>query len=469
VENSEKMYGTAEILGEQVSFYYENWKITFYFSDLFTKRVEKIEPINIVEADNWAKRENVMFHTYLLPVVVQTIVPESKVVDFFGNYNTYINYYFRGYFPDAKYDRMNLNFPELDNLTFPGQYVERKYETDGDVVTDLGGVIIPSKYKLIKEFNFEFKGKSVRFNLGFGSTSKNNCCYTVTSFLNLYFDETNDFEWMYDLYWLIFKVFAFIFNRTNLSLNCATIHGKNYDEKVPQFQSTHCKLFVKNNREKPEELKYNIGPRFADLADHFEDMLQLFLENKIYNICIPYSKKRRNTYDTGRFLSVTAAFEFYCRMFLPSISNVKRIKFYVEVKDLIEQKYRDVSGKKKEAIGDIIDFLTDYDGKITLEQKIMKVFCGYEGWKSLREIFINNNFGKGVSNEECKKHASRMNEIRNEYAHGKNTVHFEIDEEFSNAVDATNFVEKLNYCIVLRACGYEDEIIKKFVEGLGRM
>ena len=90
--------------------------------------------------------------------------------------------------------------------------------------------------------------------------------------------------------------------------------------------------------------------------------------------------------------------------------------------------------------------------QISLEDKVLKVYGGYENWDSLLPI-LAEWFGDDVS-----ELASAANLWRNELAHEKREYQPDV-----NVILAVRLVEHLNYCIILRKAGYNDEAIKSIL------
>ncbi|MDD4113570.1 MAG: hypothetical protein PHC56_11165 [Herbinix sp.] len=79
----------------------------------------------------------------------------------------------------------------------------------------------------------------------------------------------------------------------------------------------------------------------------------------------------------------------------------------------------------------------------------MKAYEGYSTWKALKPILLEW-FGDNIADL-----ASAANLWRNELAHEKREYQPDI-----NVIKAIRLVEHINYCIVLRLAGYDDEHIK---------
>ena len=85
--------------------------------------------------------------------------------------------------------------------------------------------------------------------------------------------------------------------------------------------------------------------------------------------------------------------------------------------------------------------------------KNKKVIDGYDGWSPVKPI-LKDWFGNDY--ELLMKAA---NDWRNELAHEKRSY-----EPDLNTVKAVRLVEHLNYCIVLRKAGYNDDEISAILE-----
>ena len=98
-------------------------------------------------------------------------------------------------------------------------------------------------------------------------------------------------------------------------------------------------------------------------------------------------------------------------------------------------------------------FKNGLNPSMPLSEKMRKVIDGYDGWSPVKPI-LKDWFGNDY--ELLMKAA---NDWRNELAHEKRTY-----EPDLNTVKAVRLVEHLNYCIVLRTAGYNDDEISAILE-----
>lgn len=104
---------------------------------------------------------------------------------------------------------------------------------------------------------------------------------------------------------------------------------------------------------------------------------------------------------------------------------------------------RVVSGKKKQKAQ---KFKKSLNPQLALESKIQKAYDGYSTWQPLKPI-LAEWFG-----DDIPALASAANSWRNELAHEKREYQPDVD-----VVNAIRLVEHINYCIVLRQAGFNDE------------
>lgn len=98
-----------------------------------------------------------------------------------------------------------------------------------------------------------------------------------------------------------------------------------------------------------------------------------------------------------------------------------------------------------------MDFIKSLMPQISLKDKVLKVYGGYEGWDSLRPVLAEWF-------DDVSSLASAANLWRNELAHEKREYQPDV-----NVILAVRLVEHMNYCIILRKAGYSDEAIKSIL------
>lgn len=130
---------------------------------------------------------------------------------------------------------------------------------------------------------------------------------------------------------------------------------------------------------------------------------------------------------------------------------------YVEKIFALEACWRDMSPDERQKhrmaeMKPVMDAYWDFLSSFSSE-KMRKVIDGYDGWSPVKPI-LKDWFGNDY--ELLMKAA---NDWRNELAHEKRSY-----EPDLNTVKAVRLVEHLNYCIVLRKAGYNDDEISAILE-----
>lgn len=363
-----------------------------------------------------------------------------------------VEYFLEDYEMGSKYTEMRLQFPELDYF-LPS--IGKAKCVDSDIV-------FSRVRDAIYSFDINYRDAiiSVSFDRRAEAHSNVKTTAETISEVVLRFPETDDLEYINDLYITVRSFFAFICNRQNIGLRSAILIG-NYPKKrikgkevVDEPGYTKQKLFLSQKYLEPMEDMKQIKkvPNGALFAGKLKELLQLFFEEKDGEIAVVNgsgihpSFKYRNLIDLEQSLHITAAFEYYVRTLLPEISSQETLDFVKDIEALVDGYIETVTGKKKKKAR---DFKKSLKPQISLEDKVLKVFGGYLTWQPLASI-LSEWFGDDIS-----ELANAANLWRNELAHEKREYNPDV-----NVVHAIRLVEHMNYCIVLRCAGYSDEEIK---------
>lgn len=126
--------------------------------------------------------------------------------------------------------------------------------------------------------------------------------------------------------------------------------------------------------------------------------------------------------------------------------------YYEEASEVLAKYIEDnlISGKKKKIFNSVCNSIKQIP--LSLEQKIIKAYEGYEGWETLSKCLEEDYKSK------INIYANEANKWRNELAHDKSDYNPTIA-----TINAMRFIEKINYCIILRKAGFTDSQIKTIV------
>lgn len=366
-----------------------------------------------------------------------------------------VEYSIDDYAAGSRYTEMRLRFPELDYI-LPSM----------PRATIVGNDIVFSREKdSVYCFDINYCGKTINVSFVRASEAQANVKTTATTYseLQLKFQNTDDLEFLCDLYFSVRGFFEFICNRKNIGLRSVVLIGEYPRKKIEDGKivdalgyTKQTMFFSQKYLEPIEELKQvKKAPNIGLFSERLQDLFQLFFEEKEGNGAIANgssshpSVKYRNLIDLEQSLHITAAFEYYVRTLLPEISSQETIEFLKDIEALVDGYIENATGKKKKKAK---DFKKSLMPQISLEDKVLKVYGGYENWDSLLPI-LAEWFGDDVS-----ELASAANLWRNELAHEKREYQPDV-----NVILAVRLVEHLNYCIILRKAGYNDEAIKSIL------
>lgn len=363
-----------------------------------------------------------------------------------------VEYHIDDYKGKSTYSEMRLRFPELNYLL----------PSSGIAKLDDKFFVFSRELDTLCSFDIKYRGRSISVAFVRGSEAKASVNATTETFseMRLKFSGTDDLDFITNLYYSVRGFFEFINNRKNIGLRSAVLIGE-YPKKTIENEKivdatgyTKQIIFFSQKYLEPleEEKIIKKTPKIGLFIDKLQNLLQLFLEEKddemaIVNgsSCHP-SIKYRNLIDLEQSLHITAVFEYYVRTLLPEISSQETIEFLNDIAVLVDGYIASATGKKRKKAK---DFKKSLKPQISLEEKVLKVYGGYENWNSLQPI-LTEWFGEDVS-----ELASAANLWRNELAHEKREYQPDL-----NVITAVRLVEHLNYCIILRHAGYSDEAIK---------
>lgn len=366
-----------------------------------------------------------------------------------------VEYYIEDYQEGSKYTQMRLQFPELD-------YFIPSY---GRTTVSEKQIVFFRDKETLCAFNFKYHDTDVAISFVAkldGHSSVKTTAETVSE-VALTFPETSDLEYLRGLYEVVRCFFVFICNRQNIGLRSAVLVG---DYPTKQIQNnkiveatryTAQKIFFSQKHLEPVEDKRQVAktPNWGLLSEKLPELFRLFSEETVDSIAtvsgnsIHHSVKHRNLIDLEQSLHITATFEYYVRTLLPEMSSASTLAFINDLDILLTEYIANCSGKKKQKAQ---KFKKSLCPQLALENKIQKAYDGYSTWKPLKPI-LTEWFSDDITSL-----ASAANSWRNELAHEKREYQPDID-----VVNAIRLVEHINYCIVLRQAGYNDDQVKAII------
>lgn len=389
------------------------------------------------------------FTFYKLNAPISNDVPADQV--------RFLDFLIEDYHENSKYTEMRFRFPELDY-----------FMPSGMMAADEEKQFVFSK-AIDTICNFEIQFCSSSISISFNIKSEMNKSFKsvaqTISELSIKFPETDNMDYILDLYSSVRAFFVFICNRQNIGLRSAALIGKYprktiRDNKVidtVSFSKQELVLSQKYLEPLEEENIITKTPEIGLFSPRFKELFQMFFKEKagddvvVDGSSIHLSNKYKNLIDLNQSLHITATFEYYVRTLLPEISSQNTIDFYKDIENLIDEYIEKVTGPKKKRAKDLKKLLKP---QLSLRDKIIKAYNGYSkngcpSWEPLKPI-LSEWFGENI--EEL---AQVANSWRNELAHEKREY-----EPDKSVIAAIRLIEHINYCIVLRFAGYDDKQIK---------
>lgn len=350
-----------------------------------------------------------------------------------------VEYIVNNYKKDIKYNQILFTFNELDYF-YPSYY----------------SIVDDKECETLIFDRIKYNGTNIK--LEFCLEDVNDKCYPTSSivrktFLKVSFKKTNDLNYILGIYYSIRHLFSFIFNRSNISLN--SLYLKEIKKGKTSYQSL-VSVYDKFILDPEEVIKQEKQITIGLYINKFKDLIQLFFQKEKDEEIIPNlsiineSRKKKSLIDLKQTLSNTAVFENYVNYLLPKMSSEDSLEFYEDVKKWLDKYIDEHTGKKAKKAK---EFKKIVKPNISLADKITKIYKGYSDWNTLKPV-LKKWYGKDVS-----KLANELNEWRNELAHCKNNYELKRD-----TIIATQLVEHINYCIILRQANYTDDEIRNILE-----
>lgn len=377
------------------------------------------------------------------------------------NYRYYSDCAIENYQAKSVYTKAVFRFDELQH--FCPSFMMATESSDDQVLFIM-------KPEVVKSFDVLIEGKEckVQFVIKSSKTTESACRMESFSEIFVEFDETNDFEFLKTIYMMVKYAFAFICNRKNIACNSMKLVGtypsktNNYGKIVDTICTCCSELYFFD--------KYDASPENGKIIQktsnvrgflkHIDKLFQMIAvdlsrikeNNDLASISITSihpSVHKRNLIDLQQSLQITAAFEFYVNRYLPPIIEEK--EYHKIVKDSLDHLIELQTGKAKK----LLKSLRKHIGDVSLADKIIAAYEGFDGWESLKPCLSEVWF----QDSDIEALANAANDWRNELAHEKREY-----QPNRDTVYAVRFVEHLNYAIVLRQLGYEDIEIKALLE-----
>ncbi len=413
------------------------------------EKMPDLEGQNYIKVKTYSGKNYLLYAQLPLDTLDFPIYPQ--------NYKYEIDWAISGYMTNSKYREMVFSFDELQYFCPARDFVKK----EGNIL------LFPLEVAEKNKFNVLIDGVLCRVTFRTAPKLKISSvkfiAETITE-ISICFDETDDFHFIADVYSVVDSVFSFICNRRNICCTDVNLIGE-YPDLDSEGEKNMCSnrmIFFHKYREKPETT--DIIQKVAGAKLLFKHIDKLFEaiaegisseggeEGKISISSIHSSQKRKRLIDLEQSLSITSAFEFYVRKYLPEMK--KEEEYHKKVEEALNKLAEENTGKAKKLIKSLIKKIST---EPALKDKIKKVYEGYADWIGLKEC-INMKWFDEIDVDIL---SEEINTWRNELAHEKREY-----TPNKDTITAVRFLEHLNYAIVLRSIGYEDNEIKEILQNI---
>ena len=278
----------------------------------------------------------------------------------------------------------------------------------------------------------------------------------INSCLNFKFDSSNDYVFIYRLWWIAKQFLQFLCYRRNVYFyNCkiSTPYDKGRSKENGEFYAL----------EDLERIDEEIGAlekgRFINqrsIKGFVGSILQSIADEQIYLRHLPKSYMDGRMIDAARFVMITAAFEWeFSRVFPEGVEKKqKKIDAEEKVSQLLQELIDQYSGEVK----GILKYLKKNISHDPLEQKL--AFVGRK-LGSIVDLFGNRLYEEIEEGLNYNEMGRRLAQQRNNFAHGN------IDKDFNRlALLDLSYLELILYAMQLKYYDVEETNIKNAINDL---
>lgn len=353
-----------------------------------------------------------------------------------------------------KIDRIAIKGPEIDCI-YPTTTALNKIDwgKDGEIVISTK----PFKETTSGKEKFDVDGKECLIYFGIsisGSYQTGKSPISLRSTLFIEFEPTDCYEFIINLLNIAKEFVQFLCYRRNIvfsSIDLSAPVDKGLHETFATLYRTQDEDVIetypleKGRLIKYEYLKGNVGKIINDISCH-----------NIYTEHIPETYKLGRRINAGKFVMITAAFEWEFKRNYPSgiKKDIKTQKSEETVTIYIDKLIKKSTGKVKK----ILKFLRKLIKSDNLESKIIEYGKDYG---EISDAFGTHLYSLNGEVLDYKKMGKRLSDQRNHFAHG------DIDKEFigSSLLDLV-YLEYIIYIIQLKYYGVDDKMIKQAINDL---
>ena len=318
-----------------------------------------------------------------------------------------------------------------------------------------------------EEKQFTYRGISVKYSFSiYRKAQYTDINYPVklNSVFSLFFDETNDYTWIYEVFWIAFQFIRYLCYRQNIQLSEAKLLFGPDKEGLYSHGGKIIidKRFLMDYIEK-ESVAQKKYIEYEPAKNVIHKILQLIADDNIYLLHIPHSSEDRRYISPSRILLICAAFEWEYKQAYGESTNQERIVLSQEVIQLLNSNFTELTGKKKSLYKGYVKSSEKFFKDKPLSSKIITALNDFDDilFPHIRNHIISIDDRKSKNRKIYNQIGHNIESIRNKYAHG------EINRDVNKgAAFDTRAIEWLVYCMQLKRAGLPSCDIAKIIEKL---
>ena len=355
-------------------------------------------------------------------------------------------------------DRVSFSCPEINyihpvnqalTLTFP---TEESQEKGVITVSTLGFDRTTTEGQV-----FIVDGTEIRAHFGISrtvSTSINIPPLRLDSSLMFEFDGTEDYHFIYKLWWIAREFIRFLCYRKNIFIPKVELSAPYENGKHEYFATMY--IMGQDGETEADTLKEGRYIKQKRISGHEGDILSDIANDNLYLRHLPETYESGRHMDAARFVMITAAFEWEFRRIYPY--GVEKSESTIEtekvVSDIIQKHIDESSGKKKQKL----KFLQRLVKSDSLQSEIVQMGKDFSG---IIDIFGNRLYRLNEQELKYSEMGQRLANQRNHFAHG------DLDKAFIgiSLLDLI-YLEYVIYAMQLKHYGVQDTDIQKAINDL---
>lgn len=268
------------------------------------------------------------------------------------------------------------------------------------------------------------------------------------------FEPTNDYYFIYRLWWIARNFIRFLCYRRNVFMPKIELSAPYKGGMYEAFATMH--FIEQDGATESDALKKGRYIKQSYISGQEGKILSDIAQGNLYLRHLPDTFKSGRHFNAARFVMITAAFEWEFRRMYPN--GVKKSAATIQAEETVYtsiQEHVDNSSGKQKAIYKFLRGLVKSD---SLQSEIIQVS---KDFSNIIDVFGKRLYRMNGLELIYSEMGQRLSKQRNNFAHGN------LDKEFiGHSLLDLVFMEYVIYALQLKNYGVEDKIIQKSINDL---